>query len=64
MADDFVQAAIVLQSADQMHRYKISVGDGGELVVTKLVFKDGAWAEPRPGVGRKNLAVSIGENLN
>lgn len=41
MADDFVQTAIVLQSANQKHRYKISVSDGGELVATKLIFEDG-----------------------
>ena len=67
MAGDFVHAAaIVLQSANQRHRYKISVSDGGELVATKLVVKDGTWVEPRPEVARKNLAVPIGpgsENL-
>jgi len=66
MANEVVYADIVLQSPNQKHRYKISVSDGGELVATKLIFKDGNWSEPRPEVARKNLALPVSpgsENL-
>jgi hypothetical protein len=66
MANEVVLAQVILQSPNQKHRYTISVSDGGELMATKLVLKDGAWSEPRPEVARKNLAVPMhagSENL-
>lgn len=64
IANDFVFASVVLQSPNQRYRYKISVSDAGELMVARLVFKDGKWSEPRPEAGRKRLAAPSGpENL-
>lgn len=63
MPNDLVQAAVVLESANRKFRYTIGVSDDGKLVATMLVFRDGQWSDPRPEVGRKNLAYPDGQYL-